>query len=147
MSKKLLDTTHIANELRGASAFFPKSEPSDQPTNRRNVTSTERPSDQPSQRQLVDVTNRPIDLTSKQAETGGDKASRWRREKKLIRAAFDLYEDQVHQIRRIRAERELAGASSVSLSDIAREAFDLLFEKLGKGKTRPADQPSQRHID
>jgi len=48
--------------------------------------------------------------------------------RKTERAAFDLYEDQVNTVRRLRAERELQDGKKISLSDIAREAFDLFLQ-------------------
>lgn len=47
------------------------------------------------------------------------------------RRAFDFTEAQLESVRRIRATRELNENRSVSMSEIMREAVDLLLEKEG----------------
>ena len=81
---------------------------------RRNNETTERRSDVATQRQSDGNTARPSDGSTVRRKTE--------------RAAFDLYEDQVNAIRRLRAERELQDGKKISLSDIAREAFDLFLQ-------------------
>lgn len=50
---------------------------------------------------------------------------------RIKRRAYDLYESQLTGLRRIRATRELSRDSNVSMSELVREAVDLLLEKEG----------------
>ena len=50
---------------------------------------------------------------------------------RIKRRAYDLYESQLSGLRRIRATRELTRDANVSLSELVREAVDLLLEKEG----------------
>jgi hypothetical protein len=79
---------------------------------------TVRQNDGPSVRPTDEATKRPSDVPTVRRTTE--------------RTAFDLYKDQIVAIRHLRAERELDGNSKVSLSEIAREAFDLYLKKKGK---------------
>lgn len=103
-----------------------------------SVEPSQRGNDEPSPRlsvaptlvQQVEPTNRQSDaptLVQKDVPTEirSDKTTSRRATE---RVAFDLYQDQAQAIRRLRATRELSGERRVSLSDIAREAFDLFLK-------------------
>lgn len=99
-----------------------------------------RRNDAPTERRSIETTNRLNDPTT----TRPSDAPTERR--KTERAAFDLFSDQVVSIRRIRAERELAGDRKVSLSDIAREAFDMYLRARAENNTQ-SDEPTLRRND
>ncbi len=80
---------------------------SDEPTLRPTVVPTVIPNDYPTKKPSDDATIR----------------------RSVERVAFDLYQEQAQAIRRLRAERELESGHRVSLSDIAREAFELFLKR------------------
>ena len=113
---------HASSQKEAVQDKGVKTRPIDQPT--------KRPTDQPTNRRADEATKRPTDQSS------GRRAEKWRKQKAIVRTAFDLYVDQAHEIRKIRAERELNGNKTVSYSEIAREAFELYFKATGR-KPKP----------
>jgi hypothetical protein len=97
---------------------FPVQEVTPVEPERRNDIPTKRRSDGATLRHSDETTNRHSDIPTKRRITE--------------RTAFDLYQDQVQAIRRLRAERELSGEKKISLSDIAREAFALYLQQQGQ---------------
>lgn len=50
--------------------------------------------------------------------------------RRLGRAAFDIYEDQIQAIKRLKNQRQLDLDRDVSKSEIVREALELFFKSL-----------------
>lgn len=112
MSKKLNEET-IFNELKQGSSFFRSSETTSPQTsqsvevgNQTNNNRTEYPSVLPDERTSV------------------RKAIR-----RTVRHPFEIYEDQLDDLRRLKAMLVLDGAPSVSMSEMVREALDNFIKK------------------
>lgn len=112
MSKKLNEET-IFNELKQGSSFFRSPEhvspPSSQIIEKQNQTNnirTEHPSVLPDERTSVRKTVR-----------------------RTVRHPFEIYEDQLDELRRLKAMLVLDGFPSVSMSEMVREALDSFIEK------------------
>ena len=105
MNKKL-DTAAIQNELSGQSVFFQQSKnmKSKVETNRTENRSEIRSNERPEQRSEI----RSVDLPVK---------------RQTKRYSFEFYEDQIHQIKKIKINAELQG-KSIALSEIVRKAID-----------------------
>lgn len=69
--------------------------------------------------------------TYKQFERTNSSSVQQPNKSRIKRRAYDLYESQLTGLRRIRATRELSRDSNVSMSELVREAVDLLLEKEG----------------
>ncbi len=109
--KKQLKETAVINELRGASAFFPRPAPA-----------AESPAP-PSQETAV----RPTSTAIAEEPVRSVRGVRPVRRKKQ-RHPFDLYEDQVERLRWLAAEDRKAGGDG-SMSRMVREALDQYLAK------------------
>lgn len=112
MSKKLNEET-IFNELKQGSSFFRSPEPISPQTsqvvetnNQINKNRTEYPSVLPDDRTVVRKSIR-----------------------RTVRHPFEIYEDQLDDLRRLKAMLVLDGAPSVSMSEMVREALDNFIKK------------------
>ena len=101
MSKKILDTAGVLNELSGQSVFFKQPGKNERISVRKSDRSEIR-----SEKRTVDL---PIRRTTK-------------------RYSFEFYEDQILRLRKIKIEAGLEG-ESIFLSEIVRRALDEYFEK------------------
>jgi hypothetical protein len=113
--KKKLNETGVMNELRGASAFFPRSDAADDGvTAMMQEAAQERPAVRPAAPSVVEVTVRPV-------------------RRKKLRHPFDLYEDQVDRLRDLaHADRKAGGDGS--MSRMVREAIDRYLEEQASPK-------------
>ena len=106
--KKKLNTSSVLSELAQESVFFKKSPTLDETSETHPETArTENRSEK-----------RPVRLPIK------------RRKK---RNSFEFYEDQLDEIKKIKIETELDGAS-ISQSEIVREAIDFYFKTVRKSE-------------
>ncbi len=69
----------------------------------------------------VDATERPNGRTVYSSERPNDRTVS--SERKTVRHSFEFYADQIQAIRKLRAQKELAG-EPVSLSEMVRDAVD-----------------------
>ena len=117
MSKKKLNADLIKNELSGQSVFFKRD---DSPINSKNI----HPNINKSSEILPEI------LTEKRSEKRPVRLPIKRRTK---RNSFEFYEDQLDEIKKIKIETELDGAS-ISQSEIVREAIDFYFKTVRKSE-------------
>jgi hypothetical protein len=112
----------IANELKG-SAWFRRPEEGAPPA----ATASETPlATEPQKRSPEHTAPKtvPVDRTNRSAVQQPKKT-------RTLRRAYDLTETQLTGLRRIRATRELSRDAHVSMSELVREAIDLLLAKEG----------------
>lgn len=133
MSKKL-STGAITNELKG-SAWFRRPEAATPPSV--IVKGPTKPQPPVHDVQVTVPVNRTkgsiVQIVPPYKEFERTKSSSVQQANKtrIKRRAYDLYESQLSGLRRIRATRELTRDANVSLSELVREAVDLLLEKEG----------------
>jgi hypothetical protein len=141
--KKQLDTTGIANELRGASVFFaqdarqkPVPEPSEKPTPQTAMTpegfsGKEKPMPaQPLPRRNEATKERTI-ATPNEATTHRSTERTVARSlaRTKVRHTFDVFADQVTSLRRIVLAREEMFDQHYRLGDLVQEALDAFITK------------------
>lgn len=105
MAKKRITADNVANPL-AESAFFapPQKRKSDRKTEKR--------------------TN-----PEKRSEKRKNKGGRPKSPRPTTRHGFELFADQLTDLRKLRAKRELESGNSVPLSSLVREALDLYLKK------------------
>lgn len=133
MNKKLT-TSAITNELKG-SAWFRRPEATTPPLT--SVIDPPKPQPTVQDVQVTGTVNRTkgssVQTVQPYKEFERTKGSNVQQANntRIKRRAYDLYESQLSGLRRIRATRELSRDANVSLSELVREAVDLLLEKEG----------------
>ena len=121
MSKKKLNADLIKNELSGQSVFFKRDDSPISPKNVHpiiNKTTENRSEIRPEIRTENRSEKRPVCLPIK---------------RRTKRNSFEFYEDQLDEIKKIKIETELDGAS-ISQSEIVREAIDFYFKTVRKSE-------------
>lgn len=109
MSKKGIDTSKLVNELRNNSVFFQPRPPS--PPASEAPPASPLPEAQP-----------PL----KKESVRTDKRTNVR---KKIRHAFDIWEDQIIDLREIVVKRHRTRGERCTLGDLAQEAFEAFIQK------------------
>lgn len=109
MSKKGIDTSKLVNELRGNSVFFQPRPPSPPP------------SENPQTAPLPDTQS-----SVRKESVRTDKRTNVR---KKIRHAFDIWEDQIIDLREIVVKRHRTCGERCTLGDLAQEAFEAFIQK------------------
>lgn len=129
--KKKLNETVIANELKGGSLFFANRAQSEmpEPTNDVNTRTAERVNERTAddangrtpERSNTRTEEQPNERTGERpnAPTQAAKPA----ERAIIRHSFQFYQDQLTQLKRLRAQKELQG-EPCHLSDLVRQAVD-----------------------
>ena len=144
---KTLTTNTITNELKGSAWFrrpeedsptpLPKPESEPKPIPKPTVLIPENNTISVRSVQKVGTVNRTKGSsvqkvpTYKQFERTNSSSVQQPNTTRTIRRAYDLYNNQLIGLRRVRATRELSRDSNVSFSEMVREAVDLLLEKEG----------------
>ena len=111
--KKKFDTTSLANELRGASVFFQRPSPSPDTGNDPQQPDQNRTPERVSTRTSEPPNARTVD-------TPNERTSERRRVKRF---SFELYEDQIEQVKRMALEDQLRGGK-LNMSEVVRAAID-----------------------
>lgn len=124
MSKKILNTTKITNELEGASLFFkpikPSPEPPIVPPETPELTETTK-EDNKSTRQIEkDETPKAYARTPARTPV--------RVKRTITRYAFEFYQDQVESLKKFSLEEQQRGEKG-SMSQMVREAVDAYISK------------------
>lgn len=109
MSKKGIDTSKLVNELRGNSVFFQPRPPS--PVLSEDTSS-------------APLHDEPASPRKESVRT--DKRTNVR---KKIRHAFDIWEDQIIDLREIVVKRHRTHGQRCTLGDLAQEAFEAFIQK------------------
>ena len=104
--KKRLTADNIANPLQG-SAFFPSTE------SRKTDRKTAKP-----------AASKPVKRSVNRKNKGGRPKS----PRPTTRHGFEIYVDQLADLRKLRAKQELETGKSVPLSTLVREALDLYLQ-------------------
>jgi hypothetical protein len=121
--KKQLNENTIVNELRGSSAFFRNA--AARTPERANGRTPERPTTRTDDHPNASTPERPDVRTGK---------------RQIARHSFNFYQDQIVALKRLVAQRSLAG-DETTLSDLARQAID---DFLAKDNTKRT--PERAHI-
>ena len=136
--KKTLNISAIQNELKGQSLFFQSSKKSqansksvtkakkDQLKRPQNVRTPERVNERTVERTNARTHEQVNARTSER--TNGRTDERDTKNRKTVRYSFQFYLDQIDQIKRLRAQKELEG-NKCDLSQLAREAFDMYLSR------------------
>lgn len=131
MSKKRLDIESIANELQGASLFFPRraeTKPEGQQATPQPVTPQPQTKDASSRRSP----ERPNERTTERTPASSNARTPERLPRRRVRRySFEFYEDQIGRVKRMALEDQLRGGS-LNMSEIVREAVDRYLAHLGK---------------
>ena len=112
--KKALKADQILSELKAGSVFFREQSP-------KPVEGEKSSGDEKTER----VTDRTEFRTDQRTEIRTVELPIKRRTK---RYSFEFYEDQIAELKKMKIEAEMEG-ESLTLSDIARSAFDLYLSK------------------
>jgi hypothetical protein len=127
MSKKRADTTKVANELRG-SAFFQGSEPAEvkpvvtPPSESLSPASVEEPVAEPINNNISN--NRTTERPNGRAN---ERANVRTAQRQLRRGSFELYMDQLEEVKRRSLEDQLRGGPG-NMSQMVRQALDEYFK-------------------
>ena len=121
--KKTLNETAIANELKGGSLFFanrPETK-SPEPTETANTRTAERVNE----RTLDDLNGRTPERPNERTgeRPNATKTTTQPTQRPIVRHSFQFYRDQLTQLKRLRAQKELQG-EPCHLSDLVRQALD-----------------------
>ncbi len=139
--KKKLDETTIANELRGASAFFTNTKPTDTttpPIDRTDDRSVKRTVDRSEDKhgEGVGVASTAEDVATgsliQEVRQGGLPVTR-----PTERYAFEIYTDQKRQLNRIRYLYQEKTGQQLAASRIIREAIGPYLDALEEELTKP----------
>ena len=138
MTKKFATTT-ITNELKGSVWFRQPTKSTPPPTkstkNKTAKTPKKRSSVQPVPKNAPVTRTKRSSVQSVQSYKMNDRTSRTAvqvpKNTRTVRRAYEMYEYQISGLRRIRATRELSRDTNVKVSEIVREAVDMLLEKEG----------------
>ena len=135
MAKKSFSNP-VVNELKG-SAWFKR--PDSSPTLPTSSPAPKTPSPQPMRHALAPT--EPVNRTNRSSVQSGQVYEAFNRtnrstvqlpnKERTQRRAYDLLESQIASLRRIRATRELSHNKNVSMSELVREAVELLLKQEG----------------
>lgn len=145
--KKTLNETVVANELKGGSLFFANRSDANgkesktsantrtaERVNERtaddaNGRTAEHPNERPDEQANTRTGERPNERTGERpnAQTKSPKPT----ERAITRYSFQFYKDQLTQLKRLRAQKELQG-EPCHLSDLVRQAIDDFLAKEGE---------------
>jgi hypothetical protein len=121
--KKRLDAEAITNELKGNSVYFQRPLT---PLSRKDAslvsTSNTRTSERTNERTDERVNTRTLERAN---ERTSERAGNTR---KIVRYSFQFYADQITELKRLRAQKELNGETG-DLSQLAREAIDAYLKR------------------
>ncbi len=135
--KKTLNVTAIKNELKGGSLFFSRSgeqkiaktNPNSRTPERVNERTAEqanaRTADDPNERAGERPNTRTSERTNKRTpeRANGRTTPEKSPQRPITRHSFQFYKDQITQLKRLRAQKELQG-TDCHLSDLVRQAID-----------------------
>lgn len=139
--KKTLNETAIANELKSGSLFFANRPETERPEPA-NTRTAERVNERTPEDANGRTPERTNERTDEQANTRTDERPNERTgerpnaptktpkpaKRDIIRHSFQFYEDQLTQLKRLRAQKELQG-EPCHLSDLVRQAIDDFLAK------------------
>ena len=131
--KKQLNTESVANELRGASAFFRRrEEPKQQPEAQPAAPPPE--SELVSRPQEATRAPEPPPATERSSRTGSTPRTPVRPVRRVMkRHPFEIYWDQYEALQRLSIEDRMQGGSG-SMSQMVREALDRLIAERRSGE-------------
>jgi len=150
MSKKVLNTAGVLNELKGQSAYFDKPKSHGKSPGNKDLSNSP-PDTTIKQKPKTDKRTEVLLYDRTSERTNGRNADRIK-----IRHAFDIFEDQLRELHTRQLEAVRAGKKKPGLGEMVQHALDeyienkqqmKLEEKRTSGRTdKPSDERTNDHI-
>jgi hypothetical protein len=121
--KKRLNTESISNELKGASLFF----------RRPQIPSTEVPTTPLPPVQPVEAHSQRVPAPQAERTLRPPRSPRTPQRRFMVRHAFEVYQDQVEELRQLALEDRMSGGVG-SMSQMVREAVDKLLRDRSRSR-------------